>query len=92
VFAQTLGSLFYTLSTPPSGADKIRVYLWQVITAIHDEVDGLILCEQLSQDYDCTHCVTFEVPLWRFLYNLINMHLWMGSEIPSSSGAVSYFI
>jgi hypothetical protein len=27
-----------------------------VCSNIHDEGDGLTLCEQLSQGYDCTYC------------------------------------
>jgi hypothetical protein len=34
--------------------------------------DGLMLCEQLSYSYDCTHChVNFK--LWRFLCNFKDM-------------------
>jgi hypothetical protein len=41
---------------PPSGADEVHGQSWQLVTAISDEGDGLTLCEQLSQGYDCTHC------------------------------------
>jgi hypothetical protein len=43
-----------------SGADEVSGESWQLITAIHGEDDGLTLCEQPSEGYDCIHCfVTF---------------------------------
>jgi hypothetical protein len=42
---------------------------WQLVPAIHDEGDGLTLCES----YDHTCCCTFKV-LWSFLHNLIDMY------------------
>jgi hypothetical protein len=36
------GLIVICLSTPTIGSRKS----WQVITAVHDEVDGLALCEQ----------------------------------------------
>ncbi len=48
-------------------ADEISRESLQLITAIHDEGDGLTLCEWLSQGYGCTHChIIFKVLLWRF--------------------------
>ncbi len=55
---------------------------WQHVTAICDEGDGLTLCEQLSLCHDYMYChVTFEVFLWRFLWNLIDLlYAWVEWE------------
>jgi hypothetical protein len=39
---------------PLSEADKVSRQEWQLLTAIHDEADVLVLCDDL-QGYDCTH-------------------------------------
>jgi hypothetical protein len=39
-----------------SGADEISGELWQLVTGIHDESDGLKLCELHSEGYDHIHC------------------------------------
>ncbi len=46
-----------------------------LITDICDaKCDGLTLCEQLLEGYDCTHCyVTFEVLSLRFLCRFIDI-------------------
>jgi deoxycytidylate deaminase len=36
------------------GADEVSGELWQLVNAIHDESDGLILCEWHSYSYYCT--------------------------------------
>ncbi len=36
-------------------ADKVSRQEWQLLTAIHDEADVLVLCDDL-QGYDRTHC------------------------------------
>jgi hypothetical protein len=41
----TLGGLVYEYLHPQSGADDISGESWQLVTAIHDEGDGLIHCE-----------------------------------------------
>jgi hypothetical protein len=40
---------------PLSEADKVSRQEWQLLTAIHDEADVLVLCDDL-QGYDRTHC------------------------------------
>jgi hypothetical protein len=35
--------------------------LWQLVTGIHDESDGLKLCEWHSEGYDHIHCCPFSV-------------------------------
>jgi hypothetical protein len=67
------------------GADEVSGELWQLVNAIHDESDGLILCEWHSLGYGCTQsCVSFgfagsdrmivfKLLLWSFLCNLINL-------------------
>ncbi len=54
--------------------------MWRILkstelgTAIHDETDGLTLCEQLSWGYNCTHChAIFILLLWRILCNFLDM-------------------
>jgi hypothetical protein len=54
--------------------------MWRILkstelgTAIHDETDGLTLCEWLSWGYNCTHChAIFILLLWRFLCNSLDM-------------------
>jgi hypothetical protein len=48
-------------------ADEVSRESLQLMTAIHDECDGLTLCEWLSQGYGCTCChVIFKVLFWRF--------------------------
>jgi hypothetical protein len=73
------------------GADEVSGESWQLVNAVHDESDGLILCEWHSLGYGCTQsCVSFgfagsdrmivfKLLLWSFLCNLINLwgHEWM---------------
>jgi hypothetical protein len=40
--------LSVVFSEPLLGADELNGYSWQLVTAIHDEGDGLSLCERLS--------------------------------------------
>jgi hypothetical protein len=61
-----LPCLLHSYLHPPSGADEVSGYLWQLITAICDYGDGLTLCEQNSEGYDCTHCCITCNMLWRF--------------------------
>ncbi len=44
----------YTYLQLLSGADEVSGEWWQLITAIHDEGDGLMLCDLHTQGYDCT--------------------------------------
>lgn len=57
-----------------------------LVTSIHDESDGWILCEEHSQGHECTHsyCVCFglaridvmiilKMLLWIFLCNFIDV-------------------
>jgi hypothetical protein len=44
-FAQILGGLLYAYLCPLSGADEVSGESWQLSTAIHNEGDGLTLCE-----------------------------------------------
>ncbi len=46
-FPEILGKLLYYLHLP-SGANDLSGESWQLITSIHDEGDGLTLCEQHS--------------------------------------------
>jgi hypothetical protein len=46
--AKFLGTLLYAYLHPLLGADELSELSWQLVTAIHDEDDGLSLCEQLS--------------------------------------------
>jgi hypothetical protein len=66
-----------------SGADEVSGEWWQLITAIHDEGDGLMLCDLHTQGYDCTFVlgtiVPFKALLWNFLCDLIDMDLRMGA-------------
>jgi len=39
---------------PLLGVDKVSAESWQLVNTIHDEGDGLIICEWHSQGYDCT--------------------------------------
>ncbi len=52
---------------------------WQLVTAIHDEGDGLVLCD--TQDYDphfCDICLVWvELTQWFTL----KWYLWIFSEI-----------
>jgi len=43
-----LGRLLYAYLHPLLGADELGGQSWQLVTAVHDEGDGLSLCEQLS--------------------------------------------
>jgi hypothetical protein len=43
-----LGRLLYAYLHPLLGADELSGWSWQLVTAIHDEGDGLTLCERLS--------------------------------------------
>jgi hypothetical protein len=47
IVAQNLGIL-YTYQHPPSRADEVRGEPWQLITAIHDDGDSLIICDWRS--------------------------------------------
>ncbi len=40
-----LTRFFYTHLHPSSGADEVSGESWQLIPAVHDEGDGLILCK-----------------------------------------------
>jgi hypothetical protein len=40
--------LSVVFSEPLLGADELNGYSWQLVTAVHDEGDGLSLCERLS--------------------------------------------
>jgi hypothetical protein len=40
-----LGGLLYTYVDPPSGADGVNGVPQQLVIAIHDEGDGLSLCQ-----------------------------------------------
>ncbi len=72
------------LSAPMSGAWWCKWGLWQLVAAIQDESDSLILCELCSLYYKHTHSChvyvglakddiifTFNVSLWGFLCNLM---------------------
>jgi hypothetical protein len=61
-----LDCLLHSYLHPPSGVDEVSGYLWQLITAICDYGDGLTLCEQHSEGYDCAHCCVTCNMLWRF--------------------------
>ncbi len=58
-----LGGLLHTPLYPLSEADEVHGQSWQLTTAIHDEGDGLTLCELVSQSVrPGTHChVTFKL-------------------------------
>jgi len=43
-----VGGLLYAYLYPLSGANEVGRYSWQLVNAIHDEGDGVILCERLS--------------------------------------------
>jgi hypothetical protein len=45
----------YTYLHPPLEADEMCGELCQLVAAIHDEGDGLVLYECHSQGYDSTH-------------------------------------
>jgi hypothetical protein len=55
-FPTSLGWILYFYLHPLLGADEVSAQSWQLITAIHDETDGLMLCKQLSQGYGSTLC------------------------------------
>jgi hypothetical protein len=40
-----LSSFYYTYLHPSSGANEVSRESWQLIPAVHDEGDGLILCK-----------------------------------------------
>jgi hypothetical protein len=63
-FCPRCGLLFNCLQ-PASGADDVNGESKPPVAAIHDEVDGLALCEWRSEGYDCTRCshATFKVLL-----------------------------
>jgi hypothetical protein len=42
---EILGKLLYTYLHPPTGADEVTGESCQLVTDIHDESNGLILCE-----------------------------------------------
>jgi hypothetical protein len=42
---QIAGRLFYTFLQLPAGADEVSRWSWQLMTAIHDEGDGLTLSD-----------------------------------------------
>jgi hypothetical protein len=37
------------LSSPTSEVDEVSGWLWQLVTAIHDENDGPTICDRVSQ-------------------------------------------
>jgi hypothetical protein len=45
VLPEIVGGLLYTYLDRLSGADEVSGESWQLVTAIHDEGDGLALCE-----------------------------------------------
>jgi hypothetical protein len=45
VLPEIVGGLLYTYLDLLSGADEVSGESWQLVTAIHDEGDGLALCE-----------------------------------------------
>jgi hypothetical protein len=80
-----LGKLLYTYLHPPTGADEVTGESWQLVTAIHDESNGLILCEftnrvitafilvMLALVSGTDPMVIFNIILCSFLYNLIEI-------------------
>jgi hypothetical protein len=58
-----LRSIYKYMHSSSSGADEISGELWQLVTGIHDESDGLKLCEWHSECYDHIHCCPFSVGL-----------------------------
>jgi hypothetical protein len=82
---EILGGLLWTYMHRLLGADEVSGESWQLVNAIHDESDGLILCEWHSLGYGCTQsCVSFgfsgsermiffKLLLWSFPCNLINL-------------------
>jgi len=82
-FAQNFGQISVY---PPSAADEVSGWSWQLIPSIHDEGAGLKLYEWHSWGYDCihSHCISFrftvpyctvvfKVLLWSSLCNLSNV-------------------
>jgi hypothetical protein len=62
------GQIIVYFLHPSPGADEVSGESWQLATAAHGEGDGLTLCEQSSQGYDCTHHnIIFKVLLCSFL-------------------------
>ncbi len=73
-----LGRLLYAYLHLLLGADELSGSSWQLITAVHDEGDGLSLCEQLSWGYDCTHCpVTFNCCCGDFSAKSSSLFHWL---------------
>ncbi len=79
--------LLYSYLHPWSGAWWCKWGLWQLVAAIQDESDSLILCELRSLYYEHTHSChvyvglakddimfTFNVSLWGFLCNLMEFY------------------
>jgi hypothetical protein len=58
LFSKDLSRLLYTIYTH-TGAGEVSGELHQLVIAICDEVDGLILCDWPSQGYDPTHSCFF---------------------------------
>jgi hypothetical protein len=78
----------YTYLHPPLEADEMCGESCQLVAAIHDEGDGLVLYECHSQGYDSTHSccvclslaglkikVPFTVLCWSFLCKLRDFHV-----------------
>jgi hypothetical protein len=101
LLTQRFWQIIYTYLHPLLGADEeLSLMEWQLITAIHDEGDGLTLCEwQLIRLWlqSCLFCyigfawpdrrVTFKV-LWSFFSNLINIHQGVLISMTRISGFV----
>lgn len=73
LFAESMSRQLYTYIYlhPVSGAGVSGEW-WQLVTVIHDEGDGLELCEWNSQGYDCN---PINLLFWRFFCNLVHSHL-----------------
>jgi hypothetical protein len=67
--------VMYTYLHPWLGADEVMGSHGSLINDIcDDKCDGLTLCEQLLEGYDCTHgYVTFELLLLGFLCCFIDI-------------------
>jgi len=53
--ATVFGWLLFTCLHPLSGSVEVNGKSWHLVTAIHDEGDGQILCEWQPYGCDCTH-------------------------------------
>jgi hypothetical protein len=73
-FAWNYGLIVVIHPHPPSGADEVSGYSWQLVSISCDEGNCVTLCEQLPEGCDLTNCnATFKVLLGRFLCNLLDM-------------------